>query len=342
MIIANFLNSSEVTTDRLFQWDIGQELKILNLETTITPAIHFCNKKSDNALVVTSTSSDSGYIASIPNSLLAEGYDITAFIYIGDNDSAKTIKVIHIPLTKRVKPSSYVYVEDKDIVDFVTISNEIKSLLDGLIITPYDSTKVYIKPNIVYYNGCTYICKSEDGITGILPTNTDKWGLMCKNGANITEITFGDDTFNFKLDNNETISVPLNATNITTLSDDEIVPRKVILWTGELTVPTDTNGLSISNLDFKSGDTIKIISKPTTNYHVTTEIKYKGNDIEYNDITSISIMSSGVNIRGCAVFVKNTQSIQFCYPMDANIYTSGNEFNNFSDFKILEISKIIE
>ncbi|MCI7428516.1 MAG: hypothetical protein MSS83_05365 [Methanobrevibacter sp.] len=219
MITANFLNSSEVTTDRLFQWDIGQKIQLLNIGTATAPNVHFCNKKSDNALVVTSSGSDGTYTANIPNTLLAEEYDITAFIYIGDNTEAKTIKVIHIPVTKRTKPSSYIYTTDEDVIDFMAISAEIHSLLDGLIITPYDSTKSYIKPNIVYYQGQTYICKSETTITGVLPTDTTSWGLMCKNGANISQITFSNDTLHFKLDSNDIIDVPLNSVLVDVVND---------------------------------------------------------------------------------------------------------------------------
>ncbi len=208
MITANFLNSSEVTTDRLFQWDIGQKIQLLNVGVSTAPKVHFCNKKSDNALVVTSTGSDGTYTAEIPNSLLAEEYDITAFIYVGSDTEAKTIKVIHIPVTKRAKPTSYVYTNNADVIDFVEVSTEIHSLLDGLIITPYDSTKSYVKPNIVYYQGQTYICKSEKP-TLLPPDDDTKWGLMCKNGANIRTITYVDENLNFTLDDGSVISIPL-------------------------------------------------------------------------------------------------------------------------------------
>ena len=292
MITANFLNSSEVTTDRLFQWDIGQQLKIENIGSATTPNVHFCNKKSDNALVV--EIKDGVY--NIPNTLLAEEYDITAFIYVGDETEAKTIKVIHIPVTKRTKPSSYIYTTDKDVIDFMAVSAEIHSLLDGLVITPYDNTKTYKKPNMVYYMGQSYICKSDTEITGILPTDDTKWGLMCKNGANVSEITFSNDTLTFTLDSGDLIGVPLNTSPLElykdtidniiglNLSQDEngvlklgdvIIPQKKIIesnlnaTTTPRTIPISIINLTLPNVILEENKHYVLKGKWETSYFVT-------------------------------------------------------------------------
>ena len=265
MIIANFLNSSEVTTDRLFQWDIGQKIQILNIGASTTPTVHFCNKKSTNALVVESIG-DSTF--NIPNTLLTEEYDITAFIYIGDNTEAKTIKVIHIPVTKRTKPTTYTYTADEDVIDFMAISAEIHSLLDGLVVIPYDNTKTYKKPNIVYYMGQTYICKSDAEITGVLPTDDTKWGLMCKNGANISTITFSNDTLHFKLETDDIIDVPLNTLTLTT-SDDSI--EDIV----GLNIRKDKNGV------LKIGD---IIIPQTKKLNISTPYKYQTNFYVFDNV----------------------------------------------------------
>ena len=190
MIKVDFIDSSEVTTERIYQWDIGRKVKISNIGNAVTPVVHFCNKKSEKALAVESMISDDFYIASIPNTLLQEEYDITAYIYVGSEEEAKTIKVVHIPVTKRLKPETYIPSEDENVIDFLAISAEMKSLLNGLVITEYNNSNSYIKPNIVYYMGQTYICTSETNITGINPTNTTYWGLMCESGANINTITY--------------------------------------------------------------------------------------------------------------------------------------------------------
>ena len=242
MINVDFIDSSEVTTERIYQWDIGRKLKISNIGSAVAPVVHFCNKKSENALAVESNISGDYYIASIPNTLLQEEYDIIAYIYVGSEEEAKTIKVVHIPVSKRLKPETYVTTEDENVIDFLTISTEMKSLLNGLVITDYDSTKSYIKPNIVYYKGSSYICISETSITNILPTDTTKWGLMCESGANISEITFSNDVLHFKLQNNDIVDVPLGSIDTNTVEIDPVVfnitkDENGILKIGDVIIP---------------------------------------------------------------------------------------------------------
>lgn len=261
MINADFLESSEVTTERVYQWDIGRKLK-LSHAGAIAPVVHFCNKKSEKALAVETTISGDDYIASIPNSLLHEEYDIIAYIFIGNNEEAKTIKVVHIPLIKRLKPSDYNEADDENVVDVLTISAELRSLLYGLVITKFDYSKEYIKPNIVYFMGCSYICKSEKGIIGVPPTDESKWGLMCENGANISAITLNDNLLNFELTDGSLIGCSLDVvlvdaeefnfvedsgidpaiasmvqneeTGVLNINETEIISKKKLLWSGEV------------------------------------------------------------------------------------------------------------
>lgn len=276
MINVDFIDSSEVTTERVYQWDIGQKLKISNTGSAIAPVVHFCNKKSEKALAVESVISGDFYIASVPNSLLEEEYDIIAYIYVGTEEEAKTIKVVHIPVTKRLRPETYVTTEDENVVDFLAISAEMKSLLNGLVITEYDSTKSYIKPNIVYYKGCSYICKSETNITNILPTDTTKWGLMCESGANVSDITFSGDALHFKLQNNDIVDVPLGSVGTSVVEvnpvifditkdengvlkiGDVVIPQKKLLWSGSLKCEAIGGTIEL-NSPLSVGDKIEIV-----------------------------------------------------------------------------------
>lgn len=52
-------------------------------------------------------------------------------------------------------------------------------------ITPrkdYKNEQAYEWLDVVTYNGASYMCISEDGCTGIVPTNTDYWQLLAKGG----------------------------------------------------------------------------------------------------------------------------------------------------------------
>lgn len=273
MINVDFIDSSEVTTERIYQWDIGRKLKISNTGSAIAPVVHFCNKKSEKALAVESILSGDFYIADIPNGLLQEEYDIIAYIYVGSEEEAKTIKVAHIPVTKRLKPETYVATEDENVIDFLTISAEMKSLLDGLVITEYDSTKSYIKPNIVYYKGSSYICKSETTITNVLPTDTTKWGLMCESGANVSQITFSNDTLYFKLQDNTMVDVPLGSVAVSvveiepvafSITKDEndvlkfnngVIEYKTLLYDNEDGAKT----VGLSEFGIQAGDTLEVV-----------------------------------------------------------------------------------
>lgn len=306
MVTANFLNSSEVTTDRLFQWDVGQKIQLLNVGSTTTPNVHFCNKKSDNALVVTTTGSNGTYTANIPNSLLAEEYDITAFIYLGNDTEAKTIKVVHIPITKRTKPSSYVYTTDKDVADFMAVSAEIHSLLDGLVITPYDNTKTYIKPNIVYYQGSTYICTSETDVTGVLPTNTDSWGLMCESGCNISTITFSNDTFHFTLQNNDVVDLPI--LSLTTTLSDRTVEEMVAL-----NIKQDSNGvLKLGNNVIPQR--VPLYKSTTLNGEALPAVITLLSPVKFGDVIEVEVKLSGAPAYFKFQFYDTNMLCAQCYP----------------------------
>lgn len=109
MITAEF--TSELVNLRvtnLFQWDVNQVVKITGLTFTSPVEVHFCNKKSESAIVVLSTEPTSGSVfANIPNKLLQEPYDIVAYVYQTDGTTKSTTNTITIPVVKRQKPNDY-------------------------------------------------------------------------------------------------------------------------------------------------------------------------------------------------------------------------------------------
>lgn len=101
------------------QWDLNHTMVIENkFGFTDPPAVHFCNKRSKEALVVLSELiNDNREIAvKIPNLLLTEPFPVFAYVYTHDLDvkfpNDKTISAIYIPLKPRAKPSDFVYVEN--------------------------------------------------------------------------------------------------------------------------------------------------------------------------------------------------------------------------------------
>lgn len=120
---------SDYQTERLTQWDSDQVLQISGVTYETTPAVHFANKKSDKALVVTPTVSSGVLTVDIPNSLLRQPYPIVAYIYSYDNDSGSTDLGITIPIIPRVQPDDYVFTGDKGLLTLAAINAKVDTLI---------------------------------------------------------------------------------------------------------------------------------------------------------------------------------------------------------------------
>ena len=190
----------------------------------VSPKVHFCNKKSIEALAVQGILKNDGTCeVSIPNTLLGEKYDILAYIYTNTGLTYKTIKSITIPIIPRLKPTNYTQPSNEEIAEIEEIELQAKAILNGLYVSDYDSTKAYKRPNIVYYNYSSYMCISDAEITGILPTDTTKWRLIVE-GAVITGLS-KDQSGNlvFTFTNGATYSVQI-AIAETTAVDNTVIP----------------------------------------------------------------------------------------------------------------------
>lgn len=195
MIVAEFTNeTNDLTTENLYQWDSYQTLRISGIDFgSVTPRVHFANKKSSEALVVEGDLQRAYLYVSIPNSLLTQKYDIVAYVYTNTGLTSKTIKSITIPVIPRLKPSEYYQPTDEDIAQIEAIELEAKAIIDGLTASAYDEAETYKRPNIVYYEHSAYMCKSNTEITGVLPTDTENWQLLVTSDS-ITSIQFIGDT----------------------------------------------------------------------------------------------------------------------------------------------------
>lgn len=113
------------TTDSVYQWDLNQVLALTGDNINDVSAIHFCNKKCDNARVVNVTRDEGEISAPIPNELLEMPYDVIAYVHSINDNQAKTVEIINIPVIKRAKPDDYVFVENVDIVNFERLEKDI-------------------------------------------------------------------------------------------------------------------------------------------------------------------------------------------------------------------------
>lgn len=131
MISVTFTSDVEniVATEHLYQWDNGQKLSISGVGTTAD--IHFANKKSEKALVVTPTITSGAMVAFIPNSLLAEPYPILAYVYVPSDDGARTLKTVTIAVEARKQPSDFVLDEDEGITTLESISQRVNEMIQS-------------------------------------------------------------------------------------------------------------------------------------------------------------------------------------------------------------------
>lgn len=131
MITVTFMNGIEHITcdEHLYQWDKGQSITIKGIVAEGTPAIHFCNKKSERAIVVTPTNSGGVYTGTIPNSLLREPYPIIAYLYAYDDTIGKTIKTIEIQVENRVQPDDYIFEGDEPLLTLAEINSRVDAFL---------------------------------------------------------------------------------------------------------------------------------------------------------------------------------------------------------------------
>lgn len=144
------------TISSLTQWDVNQTIYIENWEYD-APTFHFCNKKSTSSFNVTGELINGGVKADIPNVLLTEALPIIAYIYVYENDSAKTMYVVRIPVRAKPKPQEYEYEDNITPVNLAQLDARITSLVNSVNTgSDITSEQLEIADSRVGYDGVTY------------------------------------------------------------------------------------------------------------------------------------------------------------------------------------------
>lgn len=97
-------NIMSITAPPLYQWDYGQKLKLTGPNLPPITEVHFCNKKSKEAIV---RLGGDGLEVPIPDELLKERYEIHAFLYFEDQTNGKTAGHVIIPIIARPEPEDF-------------------------------------------------------------------------------------------------------------------------------------------------------------------------------------------------------------------------------------------
>lgn len=125
------LDSYNKIITHLTQWDKNITLYITgtDINFSIAPLCHFCNKESDDSYVVESVLIENGISVQVPNILLTESSTILLYVYaLGDDGSRKTIYTIRIPVKERAQPQGYVYEDNVDYLDLYEINENMQML----------------------------------------------------------------------------------------------------------------------------------------------------------------------------------------------------------------------
>lgn len=111
-------DSEQNLLERLYQWDVNQTISVTGISTSQAPAFHFCNQRSEVALVVAPTMVNGMLTAEIPNILLREPETLFVYIYYNTGaDGYRTFYRIRIPVVPRQRPQNY---DESDNVNFVS------------------------------------------------------------------------------------------------------------------------------------------------------------------------------------------------------------------------------
>ena len=93
----------------LYQYDHGQFLVIENFEYDVAPKIQYSVSTVPVAISTSSTLNNGVLTASIPDSLLCVGYDMIAYLYIGDETKGQVVETVYISVRPRKRPANFVY-----------------------------------------------------------------------------------------------------------------------------------------------------------------------------------------------------------------------------------------
>lgn len=144
-----FDDIKEITTEKLYQYDICQKLKISGFDISENTEVHFKSPYSKIAQIATGTLNGSSLTVVIPDEFLESAGNGKVWVCSIDGNEVTTIRTINIPIAERAKPAGYVSKADgsyrkfnKEIADLNNnkankeeVSAEISKAKDSLLNT---------------------------------------------------------------------------------------------------------------------------------------------------------------------------------------------------------------
>ncbi len=122
----HFTNGFADRVPTVTQYDYGQFLKLYGLHLPPVVEVHFKNALSEQLLVVAGSTEEGVTTVQIPNKMLNEPHNITAYIFMSDGESGRT--VLRIDLNMRIRPQPQQVSTDPDDPTYISGLSELISL----------------------------------------------------------------------------------------------------------------------------------------------------------------------------------------------------------------------
>ncbi len=119
----HFTNGFADRVPTVTQYDYGQFLTLYGLHLPPVVEVHFKNALSEELLVVAGSTEEEVTTVQIPNKMLNEPHNITAYIFMSDGESGRT--VLRIDLNMRIRPQPQQVSTDPDDPTYISGLSEL-------------------------------------------------------------------------------------------------------------------------------------------------------------------------------------------------------------------------
>ena len=185
-----------------YQWDIDQKLTALGM--AVGEEVHFANVRTPEALVAKAYETENGaVVVDVPNAILCDPYDVTAYRFIRQPDGSFTKKAHTFKVHKRPKPAGYVYTEPEVTEVTAIVDKRLKEAIESGEIGSgggdFDPTK-YSLP-IIYLEGDASAMTEEKNEVDFNYIYGDRSGTCKLKWQGSSSIAFPKKNYTIKFDN---------------------------------------------------------------------------------------------------------------------------------------------
>ena len=137
MVYARFTPAlTNVTTNKVTQWDYGRILRIEGLKLPTAVRIDFGISGSQTTKSRIGITKDGVTDVAVPDSLLEQSKNLVAYVYVNDTKEGKTVRTINIPLEARAEPEEHDSPESKALfAEAIEVINDVAVRAENAEIT---------------------------------------------------------------------------------------------------------------------------------------------------------------------------------------------------------------